>query len=81
MALPPQRNMNGNLASGMSDGGFVELNRDRGGFVETTTEEARSLLYPINYDYIEAPTKTLPDGTIRHGGGVIKYRSQIRHEG
>jgi hypothetical protein len=72
--------MNGELAEGMSDGGYKKLNRDRGGFVERTSQEARSELDPA-HAYVESPIPTLPDGTTRFARGSVDYNSPMRHQG
>jgi hypothetical protein len=81
MAYAPQRSMNGSLNDGMTDGTYKKLNRDRGGFVETTTQDARADLYPTNFGYIESGYKEQPDGTHRMGSGDTHYHSPIRHQG
>lgn len=80
MSLPPLRSMNGELAEGMSDGGHKKLNRDRGGFVESTSQEARSEL-DSSMAIVEMPYPALPDGTHRTAQGTVVHPSLMRHEG
>lgn len=81
MAYAQQRSMNGSLADGMTDGTYKKLNLGRGGFVETTTEETRADLSPINFGHIETGYKEQPDGTHRTATGNAHYRPPLRHEG
>jgi hypothetical protein len=48
----------------MTDGTYKQVVKDRGGFVETTTADARSELTDIYYGIHEAKVKRLPDGRV-----------------
>lgn len=81
MAYAPERSRNGNLADGMTDGSYKKLNPDRGGFVESTTQDARAILNPTTYAYQETPYKEQPDGTTRFSSGTVVYPNQLRPKG
>jgi hypothetical protein len=57
MAYAPMRSMNAELDTGIADGTYKEVVRDRGGFVERTTYDSRSSLHDMSYGIHEAPTK------------------------
>lgn len=81
MSHAPERSRNGSLKNGMTDGSYKKLNPDRGGFVETTTQDARANLNPTTYGYQEDMYKVEPDGTVRHASGTVYYRNQLRPQG
>lgn len=62
MAYAPSRSPNVELQRGMVDGTYKEVVRDRGGFVEATTTDARSELNDIWFGIHETRVKRLPDG-------------------
>lgn len=89
MALPPLRSMNANLTDGMTEGGHKRLSRNRGGFVEETTNIARQHLYGDSYSITEThrPTRAdetcdpwLSENTYEHQSrtGSPTYESQMR---
>lgn len=81
MSYAPNRSRNGSLADGMTDGTYKKLVRNRGGYVEDTTREAREMLNPDTVAYQETGYKQQPDGTDRYTTGDINYPSQSRHQG
>lgn len=81
MSHAPERSRNGSLKNGMTDGSYKKLAPDRGGFVETTTQEAREALNPMTYGYQELPFKEQPDGTVRESTGNVFYHNELRHQG
>lgn len=62
MGYAPQRSMSGNLQEGATDGTYKKIIRERGGFVENTTWEARKDLADVWYGMYEAPVKTNSSG-------------------
>ncbi|MFJ1700349.1 hypothetical protein ACIOHC_35760 [Streptomyces sp. NPDC088252] len=68
MALPPQRPMNRELDTGMTEGTYKRRAPNRGGFVEETTNIAREHLSSINYSIAETSWPSRPDEsyTLRH---------------
>lgn len=80
MSYAPRRSMNGALADGMTDGTYKKLTRDRGGFVESTTQEAREMLNRDTIAYQESGFKQQPDGTTRYSTGDITYLSPLDHQ-
>ena len=62
MALPRTHSLAGSLDQGMVDGSYKQINPDRGGEVEATTEETRKDLSPRLYGITEAVVKTTPMG-------------------
>lgn len=81
MSYAPARSENGSLRDGMTDGTYKKLNPNRGGFVETTTQESRAMLNPDTFGYQESPFQPMPDGTVRTAVGDVYYRSQTNHQG
>lgn len=81
MSYATQRSRNGSLADGATDSSYKKRNPNRGGFVETTTEEARQGLNEHLYGIAEDWEMPLPDGTTRHSTGDVKYHSAMKHQG
>lgn len=81
MSYAPERSRNGALTDGMTDGTYKKLVRDRGGFVETTTEESRFTLNHDTIAYQQTSPRFQPDGTTRYSTGDVEYPSQSRHQG
>jgi hypothetical protein len=57
--------MNSELAQGSIDGTYKQVSRDRGGFIEPSTYDARRDLFDLYFGFHEAPVKRLPDNTHR----------------
>lgn len=66
MAYPPRRSAIDELNTGMIDGTYRQVNKDRGGVVEGATYAARRDLDDIWYGIHEAPVKELPDALPAH---------------
>lgn len=60
MAYAPLRSMNADFDTGLSDGKYKALVKDRGGFVDKSTFDARAQLHDEWYGIHEAPVKQLP---------------------
>jgi hypothetical protein len=65
MAYAPHRSMNSDLAEGMTDGKYKKVVNNRGGFINSLTNEDRELLSVYWYNINETPDKVLPDGSKR----------------
>jgi hypothetical protein len=52
--------MNAELETGLSDGRYKAIVKDRGGFVDKSTYDARAQLHDLYYGIHEAPVKQLP---------------------
>lgn len=59
MAYPPLRSMNAELHTGLADGRYKQVVKDRGGFPETATYDNRRDLHDMWYGIHEAPVKDL----------------------
>lgn len=60
MAYPPMRSRTAELATGAADGRYKQVVKDRGGFVERATLDARASLHDMYYGIHETPDKVLP---------------------
>lgn len=60
MAYAPMRSMNAELDTGLSDGRYKAIVKDRGGFVDKSTFDSRAQLHDLYYGIHEAPLKALP---------------------
>lgn len=81
MSYATPRSWNGSLADGMTEGTYKSKNPNRGGFLETTTEEARAMLNSDTVGYQETMLKQMPDGTTRYSTGTVKYSNRTPHQG
>lgn len=59
MALPPLRSMNAELDTGIADGSYKQIVKDRGGFPEQATYDSRADLHDMSHGIHEAATKQL----------------------
>lgn len=64
MAYAPSRSPNVELQRGMIDGTYKQVVKDRGGFAEPATYDARRELTDIYYGIHEAKVKRLPDNRV-----------------
>lgn len=62
MGYAPQRNLNAELAEGLTDRAWKKAIQDRGGFVDPATYRSREDLAPVWYGITEAQTKIDPFG-------------------
>ncbi len=62
MAYAKARSANRELNLGMTEGGFKQVNKDRGGVVEPLTADIRLDLDHKYYALSEAPSFRTPDG-------------------
>jgi hypothetical protein len=60
MAQAPMRSMNAELDSGLTDGKYKKVVRNRGGFVDADTQDSRQDLHDIYYGIHEAEVKQAP---------------------
>jgi hypothetical protein len=70
MGYAPMRSMNAELDTGLADGRYKQVIKDRGGFPEGATEGARRDLHDMWYGIHETPRKQLAtlDGPRRTQG-------------
>lgn len=66
MAYPQHRSAIDELNTGMIDGTYRQVNKDRGGVVEGATYAARRDLHDLWYGIHEAAVKELPDALPAH---------------
>lgn len=62
MAYAPHRSSNAELHIGATEGTYKRVIRDRGGFVEGTTQKERAPLNDTWYGIHETPVKVSGDG-------------------
>lgn len=60
MAYAPMRSMNAELDSGLTDGKYKKVVRDRGGFVDAATYQSRRDLHDLYFGIHEAEIKQAP---------------------
>jgi hypothetical protein len=70
MAYPTARSCNSELETGMLDGTYKQVVKDRGGFVEPHTWNARKDAGVRIYGMVEKAEKELPDAV---GGFTSRY--------
>jgi hypothetical protein len=78
MAFAPDRSMNAELSEGMTDGKYKKVIRDRGAFVEASTQLNRTDLSDAYYGIHEERTKTLPDGLVHQTPNFVPTASVER---
>jgi hypothetical protein len=66
-----QRSMNQDLETGMVEGSYKMVVKDRGGLVESTTWEARQSLADIWHGIHECPSMHTPDGLHTHDPNFV----------
>lgn len=60
------RSLNHDLDTGMVEGKYKEMVKNRGGGVDPATSLSRQHLHPDRYDITEAHPKVTPDGRIAY---------------
>ena len=61
---PPSRSMTAELNTGLTDGKYKQVVKDRGGIVESQTYKSRSDLYDTWYGIHEEPLKITADNRV-----------------
>lgn len=77
MATPAPRSANAALQTGMVEGTYKRIDRDRGGLVENATWSARRDLAPAFYGLHEAATKETPDGRLTTSLDTVSVPTQV----